>query len=124
MRFTALLLAFTVSVGLSACSSSSSDAPEVIGTPGKTSDIRTFNAKPDRILLQHPTSREIVECNSQTLTSTGLFSAEVENCAKAMEGQGFIRVTDIPRFMAKDDKIQDGNYPSRRYRGQDVTPRW
>lgn len=123
MRFLLIFL-FIFSFGLSSCSTSSSEGPEVISSPSKTTDLRSFNAKPDRILLQHPISREIVECNSYTLTTTGLFSSEVENCAKGMESRGFVRVTDIPRFTAKDDKIEYGNYPSRRYRGEDVTPRW
>jgi len=85
---------------------------------------RIYNAKLDRILLIHPQSREMVSCSSETLTTSGILSDSVEICAERVERLGFVRVTDIPRFTAPDDNFSHANYPSRRFRGTDPTPRW
>ena len=85
---------------------------------------RIYNAKLDRILLIHPQSREMVSCSSETLTTSGILSDSVEICAERVERLGFVRVTDIPRFTAPDDNFSQTNYPSRRFRGLDPTPRW
>ncbi len=130
LALTVFCSAFAVS--LCACSSSFFSA----ATPKTRADIRgetfaqikaeqrIYNAKLDRILLIHPQSREMVSCSSETLTTSGILSDSVEICAERMERLGFVRVTDIPRFTAPDDNFAYTNYPSRRFRGTDPTPRW
>ena len=124
-----------LAVSLCACSSSyfgsfDSTTSSVKTAPGKEgfAEIkaaqRVYNAKLDRILLIHPESREMVSCSSETLTTTGILSDSVEICAERAERLGFVRVTDIPRFTAPDDNFSQANYPSRRFRGVDPTPRW
>jgi len=78
----------------------------------------------DRIMLQHPVSREISVCDSNTFTKNGVISDEVEACARELEEFGFIRVTNKPRFV-NEDLDKDGSvYPYRLYHHNDLTPRW
>lgn len=110
---------------LSGCTSPFvSDNPNRTPTSQMQQERRIYNTKHDRILLIHPQSREVIACDSFADTSSGIISQSVELCAARAEQLGFKRVTDLPRFIAVDDEIVYTNYPSRRFRGRDETPRW
>ena len=88
--------------------------------------LYTYNvsAQEDRILLQHPLSRELVICDYYTFTDDGTLSEDVELCARKLERYGFVRVTDKPRFVNDDMEKSDSVYPYRLYHADDLTPRW
>lgn len=91
-----------------------------------TPKLYTYNvsAQEDRLILQHPVSRELVICDSDTFTDDGNLSKDVEACAREMEKFGFIRVTNKPRFVNEDMDKGDSVYPYRLYHHNDTTPRW
>ena len=91
-----------------------------------SSKLYRYNAQAqeDRIVLQHPVSREISVCDSHTFTENGIISEEVEKCARELEEFGFIRVTNKPRFVNEDMEKSDSVYPYRLYHRNDLTPRW
>ncbi len=88
--------------------------------------LYTYNvsAQEDRIVLQHPLSRELVVCDSHTFTDSGDFSCEVEICARNFEEFGFVRLTNKPRFVNEDLDKSESEYPYRLYHRNDLTPRW
>ena len=86
--------------------------------------VYNANAQEDRIVMQHPLSRELMICDSETFAVDGVISPEVERCARDLEKFGFVRLTEIPRFTAEGAEKEDAVYPSRRYRHNDLTPRW
>ena len=97
MKKTALFL--ILSAGLCACTR--------IIVPGQN----------ETVILQHPVTREVFYCESD-----GEISAAA--CAAELEEMGFVRLTDKPLFPGKDDLLQKGSYPPRRYRDNQNTPRW
>ena len=90
------------------------------------SKLYSYNAQAqeDRIILQHPVSREISVCDSKTFTKNGVISDEVETCARELEEFGFVRVTNKPRFVNEDLDKYGSVYPYRLYHHNDLTPRW
>ena len=50
------------------------------------------------------------------------FSAE--RCAEELEKNGYVKVSDIPQVPASHDFLTTGTYPTRRWRENDVVPRW
>ena len=71
----------------------------------------------DFIALEHLSTREVVYCYT-----TMEFTAE--ECAEAFEEKGFVRLTDIPRFVASDSLLDQNTYPTRRWRSNNLIPRW
>lgn len=111
------------SLVLAACSSfTSTDGG--YQTTGSDVVIENPFVHPDKIILQHPMTREIVVCDSYNVKKGSSVSEEVEVCAAELEALGFVKVTDKPRFTAKDMDKPTGNYPSRLYKHDDATPRW
>ena len=71
----------------------------------------------DTVILQHPVTREVFYCESDEYVSAAI-------CAAELEEMGFVRLTDKSVFPGKDDMLQKGSYPPRRYRDHQNIPRW
>lgn len=70
-----------------------------------------------KIILQHPVTREVFVCDSDSDVPTDI-------CAAELEEAGFVRLTDKPTFPGKNDIPERGSYPTRRYRDRESAPRW
>jgi len=71
----------------------------------------------DVIALENLQTRVVAYCHaSETYTA--------EECAGALEKDGFVRLTEVPKFVAEKDFLKTGTYPTRRWREGDVAPRW
>ena len=71
----------------------------------------------DTVILQQPVTREVFYCESDEYVSAAV-------CAAELEEMGFVRLTDKSTFPGKDDMLQKGSYPPRRYRDNQNIPRW
>ncbi len=71
----------------------------------------------DTIIMQQPVTREVFYCESDQYVSAVV-------CADELEKLGFVRLTDKSVFPGKDDLLQKGAYPPRRYREHQNIPRW
>ena len=71
----------------------------------------------DMVILQQPVTREVFYCESDEYVSAAV-------CAAELEEMGFVRLTDKSVFPGKDDMLQKGSYPPRRYRDHQNIPRW
>ena len=71
----------------------------------------------ETVILQHPVTREVFYCESDE-------EVPAAECAAALEEEGFVRLTDKSLFPGKDDLMQKGSYPSRRFRDHQNIPRW
>ena len=71
----------------------------------------------ETIILQQPVTREVFYCESDDYSSAAA-------CAAELETMGFVRLTDKSVFPGKDDMLQKGSYPPRRYRDHQNIPRW
>lgn len=69
------------------------------------------------IPLQNLMSRTIVYCHSTETNSA-------ETCAEVFESNGYVRVRDIPYKTADYDFLKNDTYPTRRWRNDELTPRW
>ena len=69
------------------------------------------------IILQQPVTREVIYCESDEYVSASV-------CAAELEESGFVRLKDKSVFPGKDDMLQKGSYPPRRYRDHQNVPRW
>ncbi|MBE6452012.1 MAG: hypothetical protein E7012_00785 [Alphaproteobacteria bacterium] len=84
------------------------------------SGIIIFSAKAglnEAIGLQHPYDRTVVHCSANSKYSA-------EDCAQYFETRGFVRFRDIPYKTAGYDFLKVDTYPTRRWRGSELTPRW
>lgn len=98
-------------MGLTACAYFKADTASA---PEKTK-LPTYQHKV--IALENLTTRVIAYCYA-----TPEFSAE--ECAAELEKQNYVRLTDIPRFTAADSALEEGSYPTRRWRENNRAPRW
>ncbi len=71
----------------------------------------------ETVILQEPVTREVFYCESDEFSSADV-------CAAELEEMGFVRLKDKPNFPAKDDFLQKGSYPPRRFREEQSIPRW
>lgn len=71
----------------------------------------------ETIILQQPVTREVFYCESDEYVSAAV-------CAAELEEMGFVRLTDKSVFPSKDDLLQKGSYPPRRFRDNQSIPRW
>lgn len=78
----------------------------------------------DKIILQHPLTREVIICDAAAIAKDGVISKDVELCASEAMKEGFVKLTEKPRFTAKDMDTPTGEYPSRYLKHDDLTPRW
>lgn len=69
------------------------------------------------IALQNLKSRILVYCYSGENNSS-------ETCAQYFEDQGYVRLRDIPYKPAEYDFLKTDTYPTRRWRDDELTPRW
>lgn len=69
------------------------------------------------IVLQNLTSRDIATCYRT-------IDVSAEDCAKMFEAKGFVRLSEIPYKTANYDFLKTDTYPTRRWRGGELTPRW
>lgn len=69
------------------------------------------------IHLQNLTTRMIVIC-SESIYETA------ETCAQFYEKHDYVRFGDIPYKVAKYDRLTKDNFPTRRWRPGERTPRW
>lgn len=69
------------------------------------------------IILQQPMSRVIATCYRTEDVSA-------ETCAKIFESKGYVRLRNIPYKTADYDFLKTDTYPTRRWRGNEDTPRW
>lgn len=76
-----------------------------------------YGNEQDTIVLQNPTSRVIATCYSTADVSA-------YTCARLFESKDYVRVTNIPYKTANYDKLRTDTYPTRRWRGNERTPRW
>lgn len=93
--------------GLSACAHQSINNEEALE---KTS-------KEEVIGLENLRTRDVVYCHDSVQMS-------IDECVKYMENYGFVKLTDIPKFMADRNTLTTGTYPTRRWRETDRIPRW
>jgi len=47
-----------------------------------------------------------------------------EECALALEKQGYVQLKNVPKVTAPADFLKEGEYPTRRWRNEDKVPRW
>ncbi len=67
--------------------------------------------------LQNIKTREVAYCYNNSHSSA-------DECAQYFESQGFIRMKYIPYKTAKFDFLTVETYPTRRWRQNELTPRW
>lgn len=98
---------------LSACGFFSESREEPIHIPAPT----PVNQKQTEILLQEPFTRVIARCYA---------SAEyaANACAAQFEQKGYVRLRNIPYKTARYDFLTQDTYPTRRWRENELTPRW
>lgn len=110
LRKYALLAAFCAIAG---CQQAPEDVVFEPGTP-------VVNVQPyqeSTIALQDLRSRVLVYCYSSENTTAA-------QCAQIFEQKGYVRLRDIPRLPAEHDFLKADTYPTRRWRRQDLVPRW
>lgn len=71
----------------------------------------------EKIGLQNIETREVAYCYSNPRSSA-------EQCAQYFESQGFIRMKHIPYKTANFDFLKVDTFPTRRWRPNELTPRW
>ena len=98
---------------LSACGFFSESREEPIHILAPT----PINQKQTEIYLQEPFTRVIARCYA---------SAEyaAKACATEFEKQGYVRIRNIPYKTARYDFLTKETYPTRRWRENELTPRW
>ena len=98
---------------LSACGffSESREQPIHISAPV------TVNKKHTEIFLQEPFTRVIARCYASA-------EAPANACAIEFEKKGYVRVRNIPYKTARYDFLTQETYPTRRWRENELTPRW
>ena len=92
---------------------------------------RCYTPEPKCVLEQHPSyindDNVIVlqDLNSRVLAYC--YTSErnpAEFCAQQFEKRGYVRLREIPYKTADYDFLKTDTYPTRRWRGGEVTPRW
>ena len=79
---------------------------------------RTVYGNQEKVVsLQNLKTRTIVHCYD-SVEQTAF------ECAKFFETQGYVKFRNIPYKTAEFDELKTDNYPSRRWRDGEVTPRW
>lgn len=78
--------------------------------------FRYANEETEISLLQ-PFTRVIVRCYSTKYEPA-------ETCAQFFEEKGYVRFRNIPYKTANYDFLKTNEYPTRRWRPGEITPRW
>ena len=71
----------------------------------------------DVITLQNLRTRVLIHCMDSDYASA-------EMCARNYERAGYVRLTDIPAQTADKDFLKADTYPTRRWRRDELVPRW
>ena len=106
---TATLLLVTTLIGACSLFSTPKPAPEP--------ERFRFANEETQINLLHPYTRVIVKCYATRYEPA-------ETCAQMFENRGYVRFEDIPYKTANYDFLKSGHYPTRRWRPNEITPRW
>ena len=114
-----LLLAFVGICAVNACTNLDGLCPHCY--PKKTRYVylrdKTYANDEPVIALQNLESRVVVYCHSTPTNSS-------ETCAEIFEGYGYVRLREIPYKTADYDFLRTDTYPTRRWRDNELTPRW
>ena len=105
LRKTAINLLFLGVLGACASAPDSEVLPEL------------NQAGPREIYLQEPFTRVVARCYAP-------LPQAVEACATLYEQKGYVRFTNIPYKVARYDFLTQDTYPTRRWRENELTPRW
>lgn len=105
-------LILSLSIFLTACSLP--ETPEMFKIKPKKVEYANDAAY---IILQQPTSRDIATCYKTEDVSA-------DACARIFESKGYVRLRNIPYQSANYDFLRTDTYPTRRWRGNELAPRW
>lgn len=84
----------------------------------ETPQVQTLPAYHHKVIaLENLYTRNIAYCYA-----SADFTAE--ECALALEKQGYVQLKDVPKVTAPADFLKEGQYPTRRWRNDDTVPRW
>lgn len=112
MRKNKMIIILSVFFLLASCSQSTEKFLN-INKPART----VYGNEQDNIILQNPTSRLLASCQTTDDVSA-------DTCARLFESKGYVRITNIPYKTANYDKLRTDTYPTRRWRGNERSPRW
>lgn len=76
-----------------------------------------YGNEQESLVLQNLRSRVMVTCYST-------HNVSAETCARLFEDKGYVRLGNIPYKTANYDFLRTDTYPTRRWRGNEQTPRW
>lgn len=92
---------------------------------------RCYTPEPKCVLEQHPSyvndDDVIVLQNLNSRVLAYCYTSErnpAEYCAQQFEKLGYVRLREIPYKTADYDFLKTDTYPTRRWRGGELTPRW
>ena len=92
---------------------------------------RCYTPEPKCVLEQHPSyvndENLIVLQNLNSRVLVYCYTSErnpAEYCAQQFEKKGYVRLREIPYKPADYDFLKTDTYPTRRWRGGELTPRW
>ncbi len=110
MKIHQTLAILSITGALSACAWFADDHAQNISN-------LSYRNKETEVYLQEPFSRIVARCYA---------SAEdaAQACAAKFEERGYVRLNNIPYKTAKYDFLTKDTYPSRRWRYNELTPRW
>ena len=77
----------------------------------------SVSQKETEIYLQEPFTRVIARCYASA-------DYAANACAAQFERQGYVRIRNIPYKTARYDFLTKDTYPTRRWRENELTPRW
>lgn len=80
--------------------------------------VRTVRAYQNNVIpLENLKTRVVAYCYTTAFRTA-------EDCAKEMEVNGYVRLKDVPMVTADRNILQEGSYPTRRWRETDRVSRW
>ena len=92
---------------------------------------RCYTPEPKCVLEQHPSyvndDDVIVLQNLNSRVLAYCYTSErnpAEYCAQQFEKLGYVRLREIPYKTADYDFLKTDTYPTRRWRGGELMPRW
>lgn len=116
MRKMKLLAMFLTVVALAGCSGvtlwgNSEEEPQ------QPSSYEVLPPRANVIALQNLKNRIVIYCADSPY-------ATAEMCARNYERSGYVRLTNIPSQPADKDFLKADTYPTRRWRKDELVPRW
>ena len=95
---------------LTACSWSHNNVPQ---TPAQL----LYHQQSTEIFLQDPLTRIVARCYASAPDAANA-------CAETFKSKGYVRLQNIPYKTARYDFLIGDTFPSRRWRNNELTPRW